>query len=102
MAPEGLETIIRLALRLERAFKVEIASSDMALLFESPGTLFDDARMIDEFGSDDTSIPGKQYRIAGTMEVGFGKRVSTGTGKGCHTRVLLRTKVVLEKDVVGS
>jgi len=71
----------------------------LSLLFEAPDTVFDNARMADEFGSDGTSISGKHYRIVGTTEVGIGKSISVGPGEILRTGVLLKTKVVLEKDV---
>ena len=91
---EGIETIIQLSLRLELAFKVEVTSKDMSLLFEAPGTTFNDARMIDEFGPDGGSTPGRRDRIAGTT----GGRV----GESRRTEILLKTKVVLEEDIIES
>lgn len=79
---------------------VEVTSSDMFLLFETPGAVFDDARMTDEFGPGGASTPGEQDGIAATTEVGVGKNVSEGSGKARHTEILLKTKVVLEKDIV--
>lgn len=102
VAIEGIESIIQLAVRLELAFMVEVTSSDMHLLFEDPDSVFDGERMIDEFGSDDASTPGKQDKIAGTTEVGVGKIISKGAGKDRRTEILLKTKVVLEKDILGS
>ena len=93
--------MVQLAIRLESVFMVEITSSDMTLLFGAPGTIFDGARMIDEFGSDGGPTPGEQDMIAGTTEVGVGKTVSEGAENGRRAYVLLKTKVVLEKDVVG-
>ena len=100
VALEGIDSIIRLLQRLEFAFMVEVTSSDMVLLFEAPDTVFDDARMADEFESDDTTTSERQDRIAGTTEVGVGKSISEGAGKG-PTEILLKTKVVLERDVVS-
>ena len=100
MALKGIETIDRLALRLEFAFMVEVTSSDMSLLVGTPHTVFDKARMANEFGSDEASTPGRRDKIAGTTEVGVGKNVYGGEGRGME--VLLRAKVVLEKDVVRS
>jgi len=74
-------------------------SSDMILLFEAPGAVFDDMRMTDEFGSDGTPTPEGQDKIAGTTEVGVLKSVCGGPGGSQRTRVQLKTKVVLEKDV---
>ena len=80
---------------------VEVISSNMYLLAEASDSVFDDARMIDEYGSDGASTPGRQDRVAGTTEVGVGKSVCGGSGEGRRVEVLLKTKVVLEKDVVG-
>ena len=99
---KGIETIDRLALRLEFAFMVEVTSSDMSLLFEAPRVLFDEARMTDEFSPDSASTAGRQDKVAGTTEVGVGKSVSGGPGKGRRVDVLLKVKVVLEKDIAGS
>ena len=102
VAHEGIETIIRHAQRLESAFMVEVTSSDMSLLSEAPGTEFDDERMTNEFGSDGAPTPGRQGRIVGTTEVGVGKSVG-GAGKSRRREILLKPKVVLEKDImVGS
>jgi len=100
VALEGIESIVRLSLRSERAFKVEVTPSDMSLLFETPGTGFDDARMTKECGSDSACTPGRRDRIAGTTEVGVGKIVGGEPGESRREEILLKTKVVLEKDVV--
>jgi len=100
VALSGLETIDRLALRLDTAFMVEVASSDMSLVFETPLTVFDETRMTNEFGSDEASTPGRRDKVAGTTEVGVKQSVCGGRDKGRRTEVLLKTKVVLEKDVV--
>ena len=76
-------------------------SSDTYLLVEAPDTVFDDARMSNEFESNDTPTPGKGDRIAGTTEVGVRKSVCRRPGEGRRAEILLKTKVVLEK-VVGS
>ena len=69
------------AQRLELAFMVEVTSGDMSLLFEVPGTVFDNARMIDELGCSGGSTPGRHDRIAGAMEVGSGKPCARKRGK---------------------
>ena len=102
VALEGIESMIRIAVRLESAFMVEVASSDMSLLFEAEGTRFDEMRMSNEYGSDGEPTYRKRGGIAGTTEVGVGKRVSEGRGKGRRGGILLKTKVVLEEDVVES
>ena len=99
VALEGIETIIRHVMRSESAFKVEVTSSDISLLFEGPGTVFDDARMTNDFGSDGAPAPERQDKIAGTTEVGVGKSVCVA-GKSSRKEILLKTKVVLEKDVI--
>jgi len=95
MASEGIESVIQLALRLEHAFMVEVTSSDMSLLLEAPGTVFDGTRMTNE-----DSIPKGRDRIAGTMEVGVLKKTCGGPGEVGRAEILLKTKVVLEKDLV--
>ena len=99
VALDGIETIIQLALRLESTFKVEVTSSDMSLLFEAAGTVFDDTTMTNDIGSNGVSTPGRQDRIAGTTEVGIRKSVLEA-GKSRRAEILLKTKVVLERDVM--
>ena len=84
---------------------VEITSSDMRLLFEAPSTAFDEKRMSKEY--DKGSTPGGQVmKVVGTKEVGVEKTVYEKRGEGqpsdgrCTT-VLLKAKVVLEKDVAN-
>ena len=79
---------------------VKVTSNDMVLLFEAPDTVFDDERMADKFESDGATTSERQDRIAGTTEVGVGKSISEGAGKG-PTEILLKAKVVLERDVVS-
>lgn len=82
---------------------VDVISSDMFLLFEAPGTMFDGARMTDECKSRDASKLGRRdYGIAGTIEVGVGNSVWGGPGETRRTKILLKPKVVLETDVVGN
>jgi hypothetical protein len=56
--------------------------------------------MTNDFESDGTSTPRKRDRVAGTTEVGVGKSVGGGPGESRRVEVLLKTKVILEKDVV--
>ena len=98
----GIESIIQLALRLERAFMTEVSSSDVFLLFETPGTIFDKSRMANEIKSGGAPTdPGQGNEVAGVTELGVGKGVSGGRGKSRRVDILLKTKVVLEKDVMG-
>lgn len=101
VALHEIETIVRLAQSLESALMVDVTSSDISLIFEAPDTVFDAARMANEFGSDGPSVSGRRDRIAGTTEVGVLKSRSDGVGKRRHVQVLLKAKVVLRKDVVG-
>ena len=108
MALDGIQSIVRLAIRLESVFKVDITSSDMSLLFETRNSPFDDTRMSNEYGSVGVPSPekqdekGRRYRIAGTTEVGVGKSICEGPGKGRRMVILLKTNVVLNTDVAGS
>jgi len=108
VALDGIESIIRLSLRLETAFMVEVTSSDMSLMFAAPGAAFDDTIMANEYGSDGIAAPekrdewGRRYRIAGTTEVGIRKSICEGPGKGRRTVILLKTNVVLNMDVGGT
>ena len=95
-----IETIDRLAVRLESVFMVDITSCDMHLLFENPGTEFDDTRMTEEFEPDGDSTPKKgQDKVVVTTEVGVMKSVGR-RGEPHHTQVLSKAKVILEKDLV--
>ena len=100
VALQEIGEIIQLCLRLETAFMVEVTSSDLSLLFEAPNAVFDGARMTNEFGSDISSPLGSRNGIVGTTEVGVGKSTSGRAGKSRQMKVLLKAKVVLEKDVV--
>lgn len=100
-ALERIQEMIRTAQRLEKVFMVDITSSDMSLMFENPDVLFEGTRMTDEFGGDGAAKPGKRERIAGTTEVGVQKSVCKKPGEPRHVEILLKPKVVLEKDVVG-
>jgi hypothetical protein len=98
VAPSGIEAINRLAMRLESAFTVDVTSSDMRLLFEASGSPFDHTRMANGFKSDGPpNHKRKDKTVAATTGVGLGKKVSQG-----HTEVLLKAKVVLERDLGGS
>lgn len=94
-----METVNRLALRLDSAFMVEITSSDMYLLYEAPRTTFDHARMTEECEPDGASTPRGQDMVAGTTEVGIQKCVCGRQGEDMRTQVLLKAKVVLEQDL---
>ena len=101
-AREGIESIIRLALRLELAFMQDIRSSNMTLLFEVPGVVFDDARMVKDSWSEYAPAPGpgEEGKIAGTTEMGVGKSVCGGPDESRPAVILLKTTVVLEKDII--
>ena len=99
-ALEGIKSMIETTQRLETAFMVDVASSDMSLLYGYPDTVFDEAKMTNEFGSDSACEPGEEGKIVGTAEVGV-KQIICGRGKTGRAETLLKAKVVLEKDVVG-
>ena len=100
-ALERIEEMIKTAHRLEKVFMVDVTSSDMSLIFHYPDALFEDAKMANEFGADSAAKPGEKERIAGTTEVGVQKSVCKKPGEPRHVEILLKPKVVLEKDVVG-
>ena len=79
----------------------EVTSSDMSLLFEASGTVFNDARMARDDGSNRTITPGKRYKIAGTTEVGVRKCTCARPGESRREEILLKTTVVLERDLIG-
>ena len=91
--------MIQLAMRLGSVLVLEIAFSDMTPLYEVPGTRSDDTRISNEYGSDGGPTPSGQEIVAGTTEVRFAKRVSEEAGKGHRVELLLKTKVVLEREV---
>ena len=97
VALSGIEAIDLLAMRLESVFTVDVTSSDMHLLFETPGGAFDRSRMSNELRSN--GVPNHKSNdktVAATTGVGVGKKVSQGL-----TEVLLKAKVVLERDLRG-
>jgi len=99
-ALEGIKSMIETARRLETAFMVDVASSDMSLLYGYPDTMFDEAKMTNDFGPDSACKPGEEGKIVGTTEVGVEKSIC-GQGETRRAETLLKVKVVLEKDVVG-
>ena len=80
---------------------VDITSSDMYLLSEDPRTVFDETRMTEECESDKASTPRGQDMVAGTTEVGIYKTVCGRGGEARRPEVLLKAKVVLEKDLIN-
>ena len=99
-ALEGIKSMIETAQRLETAFMVDVASSDMSLLYEYPDAIFDKAKMTSKLGSDGACEPGEEGKIVGTTEVGVEKGVC-GQGEIRRAETRLKVRVVLEKDVVG-
>lgn len=99
-ASKGIKTIERLAMRLESVFMEDIMSCDMYLLCEPPYVEFDGTRMTREVESDRTPTPKGQGKVAGITEVGVEKSICAGREGGRRTQVLLKTKVVLEKDLL--
>lgn len=102
VASSGIETIERLATRLESVFMVDIASSDMYLFFGTPLTEFEETRMIREFEPKKGSTRGRREKVAGTTEVGVEKTMYGKKGEHPRTEVLLKAKVVLEGDLTNS
>ena len=100
-ARERIEEMIRTAQRLEKVFMVDVTSCDMSLIFHDSDVLFEDAKMTNEFGADSAAEPGKKEGVAGTTEVGVQKSVCKKPGEPRHVEILLKPKVVLERDVVG-
>jgi len=90
--------MIETSQRLETAFMVDVASSDLSLLYGYPGAMFDKTKMTNEFGSDSACKPGKEGKIAGTTEVGVEKSIC-GQGETRRAETLLKVKVVLKKDL---
>jgi hypothetical protein len=73
----------------------------MYLLCDTPGNVFDGRRMNKEFESKKSS-PQAQNRVAGTTEVGVRKYMGKRKGESSGVEILLKPKVVLEKDLVDS
>lgn len=99
-ASSEIETIDKLARRLESAFMVDIKSSDMYLLFETPLTVFDKMRVKKEFRSNGREARQGRDKVAGTTRVGVWKTVGGRQGEGRRTEVLLKARVVLERDLI--
>ena len=99
-ALEGIKSMIETVQRLETAFMVDVASSDLSLLYGHPDTMFNKAKMTNKLESDGACKPGKEGKIVGTTEVGVEKSICE-QGETRHAETLLKVKVVLEKDVVG-
>ena len=78
---------------------MDVISSDLRLLFETPCTAFNNMRMTKEIGFDGTFASGGRDIIVGTTEVGVEKSVDKGQDIGRRTEILLKAKVVLEKDL---
>lgn len=93
-----METIDRLSMRLESVFMADIASSDMYLLYGTPHIEFHDVRMANELQSVGGSAR-KRGKIAGTTGVGLGKIVGGNRGEARCKEVLLKVKVVFERDI---
>lgn len=102
VASSGIETIERLAMRLESVFMLDIASSDMYLFSGPSNSEFDETRMTQEFESGKASAKRKKDKVAGTTEVGVEKRVCKRKGEGQQVEVMLKVKVVLEGDLASS
>ena len=96
-----IETIHRLAVRLESVFMVDITSCDMYLLCETPRAAFNSRRMTNEFESDKSSPHQTRDRVAGTTEVGVGRCVGKKRGDSTCMDILSKVKVVLEKDLAS-
>lgn len=96
---DGVETVEKLTLRLVSMFIADVTSSDMCLLFETPGTMYDGARVTKEFEPDQASATGERCRVVGTAGVGIEKSVFDEQNESRSTVVLLKARVVLEDDL---
>ena len=79
---------------------VDITPCDMFLLFGTPSTVFDERKMTEEF---EDGPPARHLRdkVAGTTEVGVWKTVGGRQDQGQRTEVLLKARVVLERDLIA-
>lgn len=96
-----IETVYKIASRLESAFMVDVTSTDMYLYWEDPRVAFDNTRMAKELASGDPP-PQRPGEVAGTTELGVAKRVRRREGEGVCMEVLLKATVVLEGDFADS
>lgn len=77
---------------------VDITSTDLCLLFEWPHADFDKRKMINVSDPDESLARRRQAKVAGTIAVGVRKSVGGRHGTTRHTVVLLKAKVVLERN----
>jgi len=98
---DGVETVERLTLRLVSMFIADVTASDMCLLFETPGTMYDGARVTKEFEPDQASATGERCKVAGTAGVGIEKSVFDEQNESRSTVILLKARVVLEEDLAS-
>ena len=70
-ADTEVKAIIEATLQLDDTIKTKIASTDMSVYVVPPGAIFDEERMVNEFGGDASGEEGERLIVAGTMEIGL-------------------------------
>lgn len=89
-----IKAIIEATIQLDTTIKTKIASCDMSVYVISPGAVFSQETMTNEFGEDGTKEGGVGRVVAGTMEIGLLQRL------GNVEKILRKPKVILEQDLV--
>ena len=90
-----VKAIVEATLQFDDTIKTKIASCDMSVYIVPPGTVFDDARMVDEFRQDKAKEGEERRIVVGTTEIGLLQKL------GKVEKVLRRPKVILEENLVA-
>lgn len=90
-----IKVIVETTLQFDNTIKTMIASCDMSVYTVPPGTVFDDTKMVDEFGKDGTKRGGERRIVVGTTEIGLLQKL------GNVEKILKKPKVILEEDLVA-
>ena len=88
-----IKAIIEATLQLDDIIKTKVASSDMSVYIVSPGAVFIETNMTNEFEKYGAREGGEPKIVAGTMEIGLLQRM------GEAEKVLRKPRVILERDL---
>ena len=94
-ASSDVKAIVEATLQFDDTIKTKIASCDMSVYIVPPGTVFDDARMVDEFRQGKAKEGEGRRVVVGTTEIGLLQKL------GNVEKVLRKPKVILEEDLVA-
>jgi hypothetical protein len=94
-ASGDVKAIVETTLRFDDTIKTMIASCDMSIYIVPPGTVFDDARMVDEFRQGRAKEGEERRVVVGTTEIGLLQK------SGNVEKVLQKPKVILEENLVA-